>query len=88
MRAVVVVEGPPLLEPSGEIGALRVDGGPELLERGPLDPLDLAVEMRRTGPVRAELDVPLPEIVLDLVGEELLAAVGLHLLHREGHLLE
>jgi hypothetical protein len=29
--------------------------------------------------------VPLAEIVLDLVGEELLAAVGLHPLHRERH---
>jgi hypothetical protein len=35
-----------------------------------------------------ELDVLLAQIVLDLVGEELPAAVGLHALHREGHLLE
>src|SRR5215218_8129734 len=86
VRAVVVVEGPPVLEPRGEVGAPRVDGGPELLERGALDPLDLAVQVRRAGTVRAELDPAVPEPVLDLVGEELLAAVGLHPLHRERHL--
>src|SRR3712207_9202371 len=44
--------------------------------------------MGRTRPVGSELDLLLAEIVLDLVGEELPAAVGLHPLHREGHLLE
>src|SRR5918994_573964 len=86
--AMVVVEGPPLFELRGEVGILGIDRGPELLERGPLDPFHLAVEVWRAGPVRAELDVLLPEIVLDPVGEELPAAVGLHALHREGHLLE
>jgi hypothetical protein len=81
VRAVVVVEGPPALEPRGEGRALRVDRRPEPLQRGALDALDLAVEVRRAGPVGPELDPPVPEPVPepvpDLVGEELLAAVGL-----------
>src|SRR5215218_7787012 len=94
VRAVVVVEALPSREMRGEVGVPRVDGGPELLERGALDPLDpgsgpgqaLAVQVRRARPVGPELDPAVPEPVLDLVGEELLAAVGLHPLHRERHL--
>jgi hypothetical protein len=86
VRAMVVVEGSPRLELGGEVRVLGVDRGLELLERGALDALDLAVQVRRAGPVGPELDVPLAELVLDLVGEELLAAVGLHPLHGERHL--
>jgi hypothetical protein len=42
---------------------------PELLERGAPDPLGLAVQVRRARPVGPELDPALPQLALDLVGE-------------------
>ena len=71
MRPVVIVEGPPCLELYDEAWDPRVDGGPELLERGPLDPLDLPVRMGRTGTVGSELDLLLAQLVLGIccVGE-------------------
>jgi hypothetical protein len=44
--------------------------------------------MRRAGPDRPELDAPSLQLLLDLVGEELLTAVGLDALHGERHFLE
>jgi hypothetical protein len=83
-----VVEGLPFGKSVGDVGSGEVDGRPELLERGPLDPLDFAVEVRRARPDRAELDAPFAQPVLDVVGEELLAAVGLDPLDGERHLLD
>jgi hypothetical protein len=62
VRSVVIVEGPPGLELDGEVGVLGIDGGPELLERGALDPLDLPVQVRRAGLVGSELDPPLAQV--------------------------
>ena len=43
--------------------------------------------MRRARPGRAELDALGPHGLLDVIGEEFLAAIGLDALDREGHLL-
>jgi hypothetical protein len=76
-RAVLIVESPPLFKLGGEVGILRVDGGPELLKCGALSPLDLAIEVRCAGSVGSELDLLLAEVVLELVGEALMATIGL-----------
>jgi hypothetical protein len=81
----VVVEAAPILELTWKLRSLEAHGRPELLEGGALDALDLAVQVRCTGPVGPELDAPVLQALLDLVGEELPAAVGLDALHGKGH---
>src|SRR3954447_1266168 len=51
--SVLVVEATPSLKPAWELGGLEARGRPELLESGALGPLDLAVQVRGTGPVGA-----------------------------------
>src|SRR3954454_24500806 len=85
MRAVLVVEAAPILEPARELRGFETHRRPELLEGGALDALDLAVQVRCAWAVGPELDAPVLQALLDPVGEELPAAVGLDALHREGH---
>src|SRR5215212_3181941 len=84
MRAVLVVEAAPILELAWELKGFEAHRRPELLKRGALDALDFAVQVGRAWSVGPELDAPVTQAALDLVGEELAAAVGLDALHREG----
>ena len=78
----------PLGQSGPELRIVEIDGRPELLQRRLLHALDLAVEVRRARPDGAELDAPGPQPVLDLVGEEFLATVGLDALDRDRYLLD
>src|SRR6478735_7146563 len=85
MRAMLVVEAAPILELAWELNGLEAHRRPELLKRGALNAFDFAVQVGRAWSVGPELDAPVTQAALDLVGEELTAAVGLDALHREGH---
>src|SRR4028119_1534390 len=85
VRPVLVVEATPRLKPAWELGGLEARGRPELLESDALGPLDLTVQVRGTGPVGPELDAPVTQPVLDLVGVELPTSIGLDALHGKGH---
>lgn len=87
MGPLPIVEVLPLVEVLRELRVIEFDCRPERLERGSLYPFDLAIQMRRARPARAEPDAPGPHGLLNVIGQEFLAAIGLDALVREGHLL-
>lgn len=76
--AAGVVELEPVRDLIVDVRRGEVWLSPELIEDGSLRPLDLAVQVRRAGADRSELDLPCAQLILDPVGEELLSAIGLH----------
>jgi hypothetical protein len=78
----------PLREALGDPWSFWIGSGPELLQHSPLNALYLPVEVRRTRWDRTKPDRLGHQPTLYGFGKELGAAIGLHTLDRERHLVE
>jgi len=78
----------PFLELLFEVVGLWLDPRPELFECSALGTLDFTVKLWRPRLVGPKLDSPIEKSPLNFGVEEFAAAIGLHPLDREGHLLD
>jgi hypothetical protein len=74
----------PFSEALGNVGRAKINGRPEFFQIGALRSLDLAIEMGRAWLDGAELDRPIHQPLLHLLGKEFPATIRLNALDRNG----